>query len=122
MFGAISSPAASSVEPSGESRSPVATETPGSSSRHRRGSSQPGSTAASKLTNASRRPAASSAPRLHPAQNPTFSSKRSARAFRQRRSTPCQLPSLAPDPTPTPPPPPPPPPPAPPPPPPPPPP
>src|SRR4249920_162787 len=97
MFGAISSPAASIVEPSGERRSPVATETVGSSSTRRSGSSQLGSTTPSKLTNASSRPSHASAPRLQPAQKPMLSSNRSTRILSHERSTPCQLRSRDPE-------------------------
>src|SRR5215207_483517 len=97
MLGAISSPAASISAPPGLSSSPVATDTPGSSSSSRSGMSQPGSTRPSKLTKATSRARAASAPRLQPAQKPTFSSKRSARAAGQCRSTARQLPSLEPE-------------------------
>src|SRR5919108_709022 len=97
MLGAISRPAASISPPSARSSRPVATDTSGSSSSSRRGVSQPGSTRASKFTNASIRPRAASAPRLQPAQKPMLSSKRTARAAGQWRSTSRQLPSAEPE-------------------------
>ena len=93
MFGAISRPAASIVEPSGVSSSPVATATPGSRPAAR-GAARPSPARPrpSKLTNASSRPVAASAPRLQPAQKPMFSSKRRARARSQcaRRPASCR--------------------------------